>query len=450
MKRGALLPVGEEATMSLARTPSDGPASPRQMLLLSLPAILLGVFAALLLWALEQLADVLSGVLWDTLPGALGVDPNGWWIVLILTLTGLAVGIGLRYFPGHGGPDSATTELISPPLRLRTLPGLAVVTVFSLAGGVSLGPENPIIAINVGIAVALFARLLPSISPQIAVLIAGAATVGALFGTPVAAALLFTGIVAAAKGGGSLWDRLFLPVTAAGAGAITMRLLGAPSMEFNLPVYGSPQAIDLLTGALVACGAVGISLIALAAFPFVWRALHALRHPILIALGGGFLLGILGLIGGPITMFKGLDQIGELLQDPGGYDGAQLAVIAGIKILALLVAASALFRGGRIFPATFIGVALGMLGHVLIPGLPLGLAVACGILGVVLVIGRDGWLAIFLAVAIPGDVTLLPMLCVIILPAWLLVSRAPEFRIVPPEPGPAPAPAPRAADGTVQ
>jgi len=428
--------------MSLARTPTDGGASPRQMLLLAIPAILLGAFAAFLLWALEQVADLLSGVLWDTLPDALGVDPNGWWIVLILTLTGLAVGIGLRYLPGHGGPDSATTELIAPPLQLRVLPGLAVVTVLSLAGGVSLGPENPIIAINVGITVALFARLMPKVPAQISVLIAGAATVGALFGTPVAAALLFTGIVAAAKAGGSLWDRLFLPVAAAGAGAVTMHLLGAPQLGFDLPAYGSPQAIDLLTGALVACGAVAISLAALVAFPILWRALHALRHPILIPLVGGFILGILGLIGGPITMFKGLAQIGELLQDPGAYDGTQLAVIAGIKILALLVAASALFRGGRIFPATFIGVALGMLGHVLIPSLPLGLAVACGILGVILVIARDGWLAIFLGVAIPTDITLLPMLCVIVLPAWLLVSRAPEFRIVPPAPAPAPAAGP--------
>ena len=74
--------------MSLARTPTDGGASPRQLLVLAIPAIVLGAFAALLLWALEQLADLLSGVLWDTLPDALGVDPNGWWIILILTLTG--------------------------------------------------------------------------------------------------------------------------------------------------------------------------------------------------------------------------------------------------------------------------------------------------------------------------------------------------------------------------
>lgn len=418
--------------MSLAPTTTDGGVSPRQLLILAIPAIVLGAFAALLLWGLEQLADLLSGVLWTTLPDALGVDPDGWWIILILTLTGLAVGLGLRFLPGHGGPDSATTELISPPLKLRVLPGLAIVTVLSLAGGVSLGPENPIIAINIAIIVALFARLLPKVPVQMAVLIGGAATVGALFGTPVAAALLFTGIVAAVKAGGSLWDKLFLPVAAAGAGAVTMHLLGSPPLSFDLPPYGSPQAIDLLTGIIVACAAAGLSLIALFLFPVFWRTLHSLRSPILIPLVGGFILGILGFIGGPITMFKGLTQIGELLQDPGAYDGTQLAVIAGIKILALLVAASALFRGGRIFPATFIGVALGMLGHVLIPGLPLGLAVACGIVGVIVVIARDGWLAIFLGVAIPNDITLLPMLCIIVLPAWLIVSRMPAFQIVPP------------------
>ena len=165
--------------------------------------------------------------------------------------------------------------------------------------------------------------------------------------------------------------------------------------------------------------------------PLFYRALHALRYPIIIATVGGLLLGILGFIGGPITMFKGLTQMGELLQDPGEYDAGQLAMIAGIKVLALLVAASALFRGGRIFPATFIGVALGLLGNALVPSIPIGLAVACGIIGIVLVVARDGWLALFLGAAVAGDLSLLPILCVIILPAWLLVSAVPEFRIQP-------------------
>ena len=146
-----------------------------------------------------------------------------------------------------------------------------------------------------------------------------------------------------------------------------MHLLGAPPFAFDMPAYGPPQAIDLLTGTLVACGVVVVGLAALAVFPFVYRALHALRHPIIITTVGGLILGILGFIGGPITMFKGLTQMGELLQDPTQYDAGQLAVIAGIKIVALLVAASALFRGGRMFPATFIGVALGLMVSALFP-----------------------------------------------------------------------------------
>ena len=426
--------------MTLARPETDPNVTPRRLLLLAVPAILVGVVSALILWTLDRLADALSNVIWDTLPGALNVDPDGWWIILVLTVTGLAIGIALQVLPGHGGPDSATTELIGKPLPLRTLPGLALVTLLGLAGGVSLGPENPIIAINCAIMVAIFARLIPQVSPQVAMLLAAAATVGALFGTPVAAALVFTGLVAAVKAGGSLWDKLFLPLAAAGAASITMHLLGAPPFAFDMPAYGPPQALDILTGALIACAVTVIGLAALFAFPLVYRALHALRHPIIITTVGGLILGILGFIGGPITMFKGLTQMGELLKDPSQYDAGQLALIAGIKIVALLVAASALFRGGRIFPATFIGVAIGLLISTLFPSLNMSLVVACAVLGIVLVVARDGWLALFIAVAIPGDIALLPILCIVVLPAWLLVSQAPEFRILPkPEPDPSPA-----------
>jgi hypothetical protein len=76
----------------------------------------------------------------------------------------------------------------------------------------------------------------------------------------------------------------------------------------------------------------------------------------------------------------------------------------------------------------------------LFPSLNMSLVVACAVLGIVLVVARDGWLALFIAVAIPGDIALLPILCIVVLPAWLLVSQAPEFRILPKaEPEAAPA-----------
>ena len=400
----------------------------RTLALMSIPAVLVGIGSALILWLLDEGSDFLETVLWQWLPDSTGIDPDsGWWIFTVLTVTGIAVGLSAWLLPGHGGPDSATTELVEAPLKLRTLPSLAVVVLLGLAGGVSLGPENPIIAINGALAVALLARLWKQIPTELAMMLAVSGTIGALFGTPVAAALVFTGIVGAARTGGALWDRLFLPLVAAGAGAITMRLLGVPSMALDLPAYGEPRAVDLLTGTVVAAATAALALVAVVIFPHVHRALHRLGNPLIYIGLGGVILGILGAIGGPLTLFKGLHQMAELVETRDDYDGAQLAMMALVKIAALVIAAASGFRGGRIFPAVFIGVALGLLGATLIPDLPISLSVACAVMAVTLVVARDGWIALFVGVMVSGDVTVLPVLCLIILPIWLMVTRAPEM-----------------------
>ena len=225
-----------------------------------------------------------------------------------------------------------------------------------------------------------------------------------------------------------------MPLVAAGAGSITMRLLGAPSMSFGLPPYGAPHAIDLLSAAVIGTAAAAVSLPIAMALPVVHAFFHRLRNPLVYVTLGGIVLGLLGAIGGELTLFKGLAQTGELLADADGWGTGTLVVFAVVKLAALLVAAASGFRGGRIFPAVFIGVALGLLAHNLLPSLPLSLAVGCGVLGVTLTIARDGWVALFLAATITGDVTLLPVLCLAVLPAWLLVSRAPQMIVEDPVP----------------
>lgn len=421
-------------------TASPAPATPpgpqltvRRLVVLSIPAILIGVLSAVTLWGLNQIADQLEDGLWTSLPKSLGIASDSpWWIFSVLTFTGIAVGLVVWLVPGHAGPDSATTELAATPLPLSVLPGLAVVVMLSLAGGVSLGPENPIVAINVSLAVAIIARISKAVPPALIGALAISATIGALFGTPVAAALVFTGMVGEFKMGGSLWDKLFLPLVAAGAGSVTTYLLGGGfGAQSPFDPYGGPQPFDLLTGSLIACAAAAFGLVGIYLFPLVHRAFHALRHPLLFTALGGIVLGGLGAIGGSITLFKGLDQSAELLADPDAYPPGQLTIILLVKMAALVVAASAGFRGGRIFPAVFLGVAAGLLGGALLPGLPLSLAVACGILGVVLAIARDGWVALFVAVALVDDITVLPMLCIIVLPTWLVVTRAREMLITP-------------------
>jgi H+/Cl- antiporter ClcA len=409
---------------------TPAPVSVRTLLVGSIPALLIGIGSALTLRFLDVLSDQLSNVLWKVLPAAFGAtNATPWWIFTVLTVTGAAIGLVVWLVPGHGGYDSAVTELSGPFPKLTALPSLALVLVLSLAGGVSLGPENPIIAINAALSIALIGRLTTKMPAPLLAMLALSATIGALFGTPVAAALLFTGVVGATALPGSLWDKLFFPLVAAAAGSVTMLLLGGNILSFKLPDTGPFQPIWLLMGLVVAAASAGIAIVMVWLFPFVHRAFHSLRNPFVFTLLGGAVLGVLGMIGGPLTLFKGADQTVELLEHPTDYSSAQLATFAGIKILALLVAASSGFRGGRIFPAVFIGAALGLLGASLLPGLPLAVAVACGVMGVVLVVGRDGWMAMFVAIALTGDVNVLSVLCLIILPVWLMVTRAPEMII---------------------
>ncbi|UNK71108.1 ion channel protein [Microbacterium sp. H1-D42] len=400
----------------------------RRLMVMAVPAIAVGIGSALMLWVLDLVSGGLQNVLWEFLPGAFGFGPdNPFWVFGVLTLTGAAVGAAVRYLPGHGGPDSAVGELDAEPPKLIALPSLAIAVVLGLAGGVSLGPENPIIGINSALAVALLARFAAGVPPKLAAVFAMAATIGALFGTPVAAALVLTGAVGAIKGEGALWDKLFLPLAAAASGAITTKLLGAHAMTFTLPPVGELDVVDALVGTGIAIGAALIVIVGAMLLPIVHRAFHALGNPLLFTTLGGALLGVLAVIGGPMTMFKGLNETGALLADPGAYSVGQLALFAGVKLLALVIAAAAGFRGGRVFPIVFIGVALGLLAAALFPGTPLALAVACAVLGATLVATHDGWIALFLGVVLVGDIHVLPMLCVIVLPVWLVVTASPEL-----------------------
>ena len=75
----------------------------------------------------------------------------------------------------------------------------------------------------------------------------------------------------------------------------------------------------------------------------------------------------------------------------------------------------------------FIGVSFGLAGAALLPGIRADVAVSAAVLGLVLAIARDGWLALFIAAVITGDVTVSAILCVAVLPAWLVVTSAPHM-----------------------
>ncbi|WP_371528122.1 ion channel protein [Streptomyces sp. NBC_01283] len=413
------------------RSPSLWTPQARALLPLVLPALLVGVGSSLALLLLSFVAERLQDLLWDALPDAVGVSgTSAGWIIGVLTVAGLVVGLIVWKVPGHAGPDPATLGLVDPPLPVRVLPGIALAVVVGLAGGVSLGPENPITAINIALAYALGVQVMPRTPAADWVALAAAGTIGALFGTPVAAALILSETVTApGPDPRPLWDRLFAPLVAAGAGALTTVLIAHPTFQIDIPAYSGPHWGDILSAMVISTGAAAVGLCAVYAFPHLHRAFRQLGHPVLMLTVGGLVLGALGALGGHLTLFKGLEEMKELTAEAADHDAGNLLLLALVKILALCVAATCGFRGGRIFPAVFVGVALGMFAHALVDGVPPALAITCAILGVLLATTRQGWLSLFTAAVVVMDLSVLPILCVAALPAWLLVTGRPEMLI---------------------
>ncbi|MFH8472652.1 ion channel protein [Streptomyces sp. NPDC018000] len=402
----------------------------RRLLPVIVPALVVGTVSALVLLGVSRLAEELQAVLWGTLPDALSIGRySTFWMIAVLTTSGLVVGLLIRAVPGHAGPDPATTGLVDPPLAPGVVPGLLLVTVLTLAGGISLGPENPITAANVALAYWLGRRFAPGTPAALWVPLAAAGTIGALFGTPVAAALILSETLASRGQPGALWDRLFGPLAAGTAGALTTTLLAHPSFDLPLPAYTHPHWSDLLPSAVIAVAGALLGLMAVYAFPYVHRAFRALKRPVLALTLAGLLLGLLGALGGPLTLFRGLDEVKELAADPSGWSAGQFAVMAVVKTAALLIAATCGFRGGRIFPAVFAGVALGLCAHALVPSVPTVLAVTCAVLGMLLAVTRQAWLSLFTAAVLVGDAAVLPILCIASLPAWLLVTGRPQMQL---------------------
>jgi H+/Cl- antiporter ClcA len=192
---------------------------------------------------------------------------------------------------------------------------------------------------------------------------------------------------------------------------------------------GHPRPGDVLAAVVIAPAAALLGMAAVYAFPYVHAVFRRLRHPMLMLPAGGVALAALGVLGGPLTLFKGLSEVGELARRPDGWSAGQFAAMAVVKLAALLVAAASGFRGGRIFPAVFVGAALGLCAHALVPAVHPAVGVATAVLGMLLAVTRQGWVSLFTAAVLVASPGVLALLCIASLPAWLLVTGRPQMQL---------------------
>ncbi len=341
----------------------------RAYLRLVLLGAAIGVPAALVAALFLALVHDLHQWLWHDLPDALGHSSAPWYLVVGLPVVGAAVVVVARLLlPGDGG-HSPLEGLSMAPTPLANGPGVALAALGTLPFGAVLGPEAPVIALGSVVGVAA-ARISPVGQQGTKVLASagGFAAISALFGGPLVAGML---LVEGGIGMGVMLLPVLLPgLVAAGIGYLVFVGFGswggleAPGLVVSdLPLYDGVHLLDLIVAVVI--GVIG-ALTALVARRLAERVDGlggSLGVPGLL-LGGGLAVGLLAELGGQLgadptdILFSGQASLNAVTS----ADSTKIvAILLVAKLLAYAVSLGCGFRGGPVFPAIFLGVALASL-----------------------------------------------------------------------------------------
>ena len=120
--------------------------------------------------------------------------------------------------------------------------------------------------------------------------------------------------------------------------------------------------------------AAALALMTVVAAAMMTRLTARLGHrTILRATIGGGAFGLVG-VALPLTLFTGTDQLDTIIQDGATLGAGLLIAVVFAKILVFALCEATGFIGGPFLVMLFIGGTAGIAAHVLVPGLPPGLA----------------------------------------------------------------------------
>ncbi|MFD0004369.1 chloride channel protein [Streptomyces sp. NPDC127178] len=402
-------------------------------------------------WFLAALHE-LEHLLWADLPSGLGWDtPPWWWPLPLLTLAGITVGLVVRYLPGAGGhvPAAGLHAAGQPPV---TLPGVILAALASLPLGATLGPEAPLIALGGGLAL-LFGQLARApVTAQGTALLAAAgaaAALPAIFGNPLVGAVIL--IEVAGVGGPRLFAVMLPALLSSGIGSLVFtgfgRWTGLSIGDLTLTLGVPTPRLDVgdVLWTIPMAVAIGIAvhlILDTGRLAAVFVSKRTVVHTAVCALAAGACGAVytLAVDRSPVDVASsGQATLAKLAEDPHSWGVGALIAVLLCKGAAYALCLGSL-RGGPIFPALFLGAALGVLlaplpGLGVVPGLAAGMAASAAAalrlpvssaLLVVLLMGSGAMTPVVLLAAVVGFVT-----------AQLL----PPGRPVPPLGKPAPAPA---------
>jgi len=337
-------------------------------------AVVLGVFGAFA--GLIFVGAIKFGGKWysDSHPGWFG---GHWWWVAVAAAAGVAVGLLRRLtrlpWQTPGLFDDLQTGHVDPGL----VPGIAAVSLVSLIGGASLGPEKALGSMGGGAGSWIAQRRgLKTEDSQVNTLAGFAGAYGGLFSSTVIVVMLIMEV--ARPGGQKLVKALAAQIVASSVSfGIYFAIAGAVFLDdYKVPQY-TFKDWQLLAGIPLGLFAAVVVTLLGGFMMGAARLFGRLKVPdIAKSVLGGVIFGIVG-VALPLTMFSGSDQLNTVLSGAGTLGLGLIAATLIAKMLTFAVSQGSGFVGGPIFPSLFIGGTAGVIVHQVIPGVPLGLAFTC-------------------------------------------------------------------------
>jgi H+/Cl- antiporter ClcA len=333
------------------------------------------VFGVVLAFAgLAFLGVTKAGGKWFTLPKNPGwLDGSLWWVV-VTAAAGALVGILRRLFRLPGKIPGTIKEMKDERVEPAHVPGAVAVSVVSLIGGASLGPEAALGMLGGGLGTWVSERRKLGKDMRATNTLTGmSGAYGGLLSAPYIATMLVLEI--ARPKGERVADALISGLIAASVSfAVFFPIAGATFLGiYTLPAYKFKDW-QLLTGIPLGLLAGLLALVTVIAIGGVSKLLAPMAHrTVLLATLGGIAFGLVG-VALPLTLFTGSDQLRTVIADGVKLGAGLLIAVLFAKIIVFAICEATGFIGGPFFPMLFIGGTAGVALHDLIPGLPVALA----------------------------------------------------------------------------
>ena len=345
-------------------------------------AVVLGVLAATAGAALLWVINHGQQWLYVDLPDLLGMDTAPWWLAAVLLFIGAGIVALAKRLPGRTGAGPLTGFHFDDPLVM--VPSVLLAAFATLVFGFVLGPEAPLIVLGSAVGAVIGRKADPRVRMAM-MFLGGAAALGAVLGNPFVAGFMILEFAAM----GMVPALLIAPAMLALACSYLVQIgiwslpgLGGQGLTVpGMPAYTSVEPGDILLaiGVAMVGGAIAIVVrqgaLAFEKFSstrvtvalFITAAVTAI---VLLVAEVGFDVDV------KLILFDGNSGMGQLV---GQTSVVAVVVILLGKAVAYGAALGGGFRGGPIFPATFLGVAVGVLAALLLPSHSVSAMAAAGI-----------------------------------------------------------------------